>query len=215
MSGYSDFSFYDWATYRSNAGLGELSLGRLLLVSHKIGQLMSYWILTEKGRVISCTTVQMLTQLEQGTHERMQKYNNNIKEIVENVANVELITMDIPKWNQLSIRDYDEEFNEEFQKVINDQSVRDIDEYFDINDSYLNMEIGLQQRGNDRMEKGVVKRRAVDINGVPIGVPNNNPIMDTRQFEIEFNDGQVEILPANIIAESILSQVDEDGFHMH
>ena len=35
--------------------------------------------------------------------------------------------------------------------------------------------------------------------------------MDTRQFEIEFNDGQVEILPANIIAESILSQVDEDG----
>ena len=35
--------------------------------------------------------------------------------------------------------------------------------------------------------------------------------MDSRQYKIEFNDGQVEILPANIIAESILSQVDEDG----
>ena len=141
----------------------------------------------------------------------MQKYNNNIKEIVENVANVELNTMDMPKWNQLSIRDHDEEFNEDFQKLINDQSVKDIDEYFEINDGYLNLEIGLQRRGNDRMEKKVVKRRAVDVNGVHIGVPNNNPIMDTRQLEIEFNDGQVEILPANIIAESILTQVDEDG----
>ena len=61
------------------------------------------------------------------------------------------------------------------------------------------------------MKRAVVKRRAVDINGVPIGVPNNNPIMDTRQFEIEFNDGKVEILSANIIAENILSQVDEDS----
>ena len=118
--------------------------------------------MTEKDRVISCTTVQRLTQLEQGTHEwiqKMQKYNNNIKEIVENVANVELNTMDIPKWNQLSVRDYDEEFNEEFQKVINDQSVTDIDKHFEINDGYLNMEIGLQRTGNDHMEKGVVKKK--------------------------------------------------------
>ena len=69
ISEYLDFSFYDWVTYRSNAGLGELSLGRWLGVSHKIGQLMSYWILTEKSRVISCTTVQRLTQLGQGTHD--------------------------------------------------------------------------------------------------------------------------------------------------
>ena len=147
ISEYLDFSFYDWVTYRSNAGLGELSLGRWLGVSHKIGQLMSYWVLTEKGRVISCTTVQRLTRLEQDTQEwaqKMQKYNNNIREIVENVASVELNTMDVPKWNQLSIREYDEEFNEEFQKVINNESVKDIDEYFEVNDDYLNMEIGLQ-----------------------------------------------------------------------
>ena len=73
----------------------------------------------------------------------MQMYNNNVREIVKNVANVELNTMDIPKWNQLSVREYDEELNKEFQKVINDESVRDIDKYFEINDDYLNMEVGL------------------------------------------------------------------------
>ena len=42
ISEYLDFSFYDLVTYRSNAGLGEISIGRWLGVSHKIGQLMSY-----------------------------------------------------------------------------------------------------------------------------------------------------------------------------
>ena len=28
ISEYIDFGFYDWVTYRSNAGLGELSIGR-------------------------------------------------------------------------------------------------------------------------------------------------------------------------------------------
>ena len=28
ISEYLDFSFYDWVTYRTNAGLGESSLGR-------------------------------------------------------------------------------------------------------------------------------------------------------------------------------------------
>ena len=90
--------------------------------------------------------MQRLTQLEQETHgwaQKMQMYNNNVREIVKNVANVELNTMDIPKWNQLSVREYDEELNKEFQKVINDESVRDIDKYFEINDDYLNMEVGL------------------------------------------------------------------------
>ena len=46
ISEYLDFGFYDWVSYRSNAGLGELEISRWLGVSHKIGQLISYWILT-------------------------------------------------------------------------------------------------------------------------------------------------------------------------
>ena len=39
---YLIFGFYDWVTYRTNAGLGELSIGRWIVISHKAGQLMSY-----------------------------------------------------------------------------------------------------------------------------------------------------------------------------
>ena len=58
ISEYTDFGFYDWVIYRINVCLLDIQIGRWLGVSHKIGQLMSYWILTENGRVISCTTVQ-------------------------------------------------------------------------------------------------------------------------------------------------------------
>ena len=64
ISEYLDFSFYDWVIYRTNAGLGESSLGRWIGVSHKVGQQMSYWILTISGHVISCVTVQRLTEDE-------------------------------------------------------------------------------------------------------------------------------------------------------
>ena len=63
ISEYIDFGFYDWVTYRSNAGLGEISIGKWLGVSHKMGQLMSYWVLSKYGKVISCTTVQRLTEI--------------------------------------------------------------------------------------------------------------------------------------------------------
>ena len=75
ISEYLDFGFYDWVTYRTNAGLGELSIGRWLGVSHKVGNLMSYWILTVAGHVISTTKVQRLTNIEQ----QQDKWRSNMK----------------------------------------------------------------------------------------------------------------------------------------
>ena len=57
ISEYIDFTFYDWCWYNDNAGLGETKLGRWLGVSHRVGSLMRYWILTQKGNIISHTMV--------------------------------------------------------------------------------------------------------------------------------------------------------------
>jgi hypothetical protein len=48
ISEYMDFNFYDWVLYRSNAGLGEVEVARWLGVSHRVGRMMSYWLLPEK-----------------------------------------------------------------------------------------------------------------------------------------------------------------------
>jgi hypothetical protein len=67
ISEYLDFGFYDHVSYKENAGLGPKLNERWLGVSHRVGGLMSYWVLTKTGLVISCTTVQRVTNLEKET----------------------------------------------------------------------------------------------------------------------------------------------------
>ena len=69
ISEYLDFGFFDRVWYKENAGLGETKLGRWLGVSHRVGTLMSFWVLTEECRVMSRTTVQRVTNLELQTDE--------------------------------------------------------------------------------------------------------------------------------------------------
>ena len=80
ISEYTDFSFYDWVTFRTNGGLGEPKVGRWLGVSHKIGPLMSYWVLPQSGIPISCITVQRITNSELATNEYKEKLESfNLK----------------------------------------------------------------------------------------------------------------------------------------
>jgi hypothetical protein len=216
ISEYLDFTFYDWVIYNNNAGLGENCLGRWLGVSHKVGQLMSYWVLTIAGNVISCVDVQRLTNDEKFTddwQEQMTNYNSRLttRMIAKDTDNKQAHS-DVPNWNKLSIDQLDQSFVDDFNKVISDESIKDADDYTpDTNDSYLKMELGLPREADDNLQHAVVKKRALDNDGKPIGTANDNPLMDSRMYEVEFIDGTIEILPANIIAENILSQVDSEG----
>lgn len=85
------------------------------------------------------------------------------------------------------------------------------DEYYspDAFDRYLTASI-LLNRGGESL-RGVVKARAKDEHGNPKGVSHSNPLLDTREYEVEFPDGSIDVLTANAIAENLYSQVDEHG----
>ena len=50
-----------------------------------------------------------------------------------------------------------------------------------------------------------------DHDGQPNGKRHANPLLDTRLYEVEFPDGTTKAVSANLIAENLLSQVDEEG----
>ncbi len=50
-----------------------------------------------------------------------------------------------------------------------------------------------------------------DDNGNPIGRANDNPILDTREYIVKFDDGDVTELTANLIAESMYAQCDPNS----
>ena len=232
ISEYLDFGFYDWVMYWANAGLDEAAIGRWLGVSHKVGQLMSYWILTVSGVIISCATVQRLTNAEMETaeyKESMLEFNKHLHERLDVISkDPSHQSSEIPDWNRLSLNEDDPEFDIEFKKVISDDSIPEADvaqkniedEDKDVTeetpssdafDPYLGMEVGLPRGADNQLYHARVKRRAVDKDGELVGVESENPLTDTRVYEVEFLDGSEETLSANVIAENLLAQVDADG----
>ena len=220
ISEYADFGLWDWVTYKPNAGLGEPELAKWLGVSHRVGQLMTYWVLPISGVPISNGSVQRLTRLEEQEESwaaRIKAYNDKINDKMENVvaADLALNVKDVHKDNLISLEDEDEDFFSEFNRVIDDSEVKDVEdikpEDFGEVDQYLDMELGFRRGDDAEIHFAKVKRRAVDEDGKPVGIPNNNPLLDQRLYEVEFLDGHIENLTANIIAENLLAQVDDEG----
>ena len=63
--------------------------------------------------------------------------------------------------------------------------------------------------GNER--KGQVTKRSQGHDGEPIGVAHNKLLFDTREYDVEFTDGSTEKYAANIIAENMFAQVEDEG----
>jgi hypothetical protein len=76
-------------------------------------------------------------------------------------------------------------------------------------DKFLAAEVLLPHGGELVRAKVTGRKRAAD--GTPVGVAHSNPILDTREYEVSFPDGLTDCYAANMIAESLYSQVDADG----
>ena len=68
-------------------------------------------------------------------------------------------------------------------------------------DQYLSAQVLVPVAGE--LVRGKVIAEKQDHNDNPIGVRHSNPILDTRQYEVELPNGQINTYTANLIAEHI------------
>ena len=54
-------------------------------------------------------------------------------------------------------------------------------------------------------------KRARGPKGEPIGCTHNNPLFDTCKYDVEFTNGLHEQYQANVIAENMYAQVNDEG----
>ena len=103
-------------------------------------------------------------------------------------------------------------FKEELNKLFNNPYVKEADNGFidDSDDQYINMELRLN-RGGDRPEFAIFKKILKDKNCKPIGVANDNPILDSHIYKLEYNDGHTTYLASNIIEENLFAPFDQSG----
>ena len=229
ISEYLDFGFYDKVWYKDNAGLSEELPGRWLGVSHHTGRLMCYHILTQKGTVISRSTVQRVTNLEcekSDVKELFVHFDVEIhRRLKSEIKGYEGSKPDPKDWSDLLEEDPD--FAAEFNKIFNNSAIPEADATNDefmehvtfldseftpecLQDTYLDMELALP-RDDQGPEFARVTKRLRDANGIPIGTANDNPLLDTRIYEVEYLDGHKASLSANSVAQNLFATVDEDG----
>jgi hypothetical protein len=98
--------------------------------------------------------------------------------------------------------------NEEYGDMLIDERPEADDE--EAVDKYLNAELILDV-GTNNERRGRVVKRARGLDGEPLGRAHANPLFDTREYDIEFTDGTTEKYQANLIAENMFAQVDDEG----
>ena len=178
---------------------------------------MSYWVLTIYCTVIARMTVQRVTLLKmQATHmkERTQAFDEATKAKIKDSKHTILEGSKTQPydWNDHPFEE-DPDFAEEFHEVISNNELKEADNAFtpDIYDTYLNMELAIPQGDSLEPRLTRVTKRLKDANGLPIGLANENPILDTRMYEVEYLDRERTSLVANNIAENLFAQIDDDG----
>src|SRR6056300_696374 len=225
ISEYLDFTIYGWVFFRTDVGLGTNEIGRWLGVSHRVGPLMTYWVLPKSGIPISTDTVQAIPEAEQATEavkEQMEAWKEGTTRVLDAKSSHVIWKNkdEVPQHMLFDLETEDDDFLKNFNMVVNSENIGKGSEKGDeIGDdpnapNYVGMELGIRRGTEGDLRRGTVKRQAIGQDARPIGNAHFNPLVDSRKYKVEFDDGTTEILSANLLAENILDQVDEHG-HRH
>ena len=105
----------------------------------------------------------------------------------------------------------DPDFVEEFHRTFWNDEIPEADSTPDSMDPYINMELAIDQ-GEDQPSFGRVVKHMKDTSSGPIEQAPSNPMLDTQLYKVQFLDGEFMIVMANLIAENMLTQVDDNGY---
>ena len=205
ISEYLDFGFYDWVVFKENAGMGETLLGRFIGVSHSFGNLLTYFVLSKTGKVMSRSTVQRVTNLElqqEDMRKQCDEYTDSINSYLGN-SDSHVAVDELPDEFYLELE------HEEHQNVVNCNSNNDVSDIEaskftpDSIDPLIDKRIAMPRGIDETMEYATVSKRLKDADGNPVGLRNDDPTLDNRLYEVLWSDGTTEPLFANTIANNL------------
>ena len=209
------FGWYEFVYYRDHGSFPENKekLGRVLGPLLNEGNEMAQAILTSKGTIVPRRSMRKLTHGE--LHSDSEKKKRNlfdsiiVKKLGDSMHRPE--SSSFPEWTP-----YEDDDNFSSLHIPDDQDP--VDEKgstaFEkpITDRWINAELNLPL--GETMEYAKVIGRTHDDNGNVIGTYDDNPILNSMTYDVEFKNGEIREFSANVIAENMFAQVDANG-HSH
>jgi hypothetical protein len=214
ISPLAEYAWYEWVKFRDTGQSFPDSkewLGRDLRPAIDIGPAMSRKVLKINGQVMFRVSVRGLTLDEMQSpdkEKRRQEYDEAIKvKLGKGMQYHEFeLDPDLADFVMPTHECYTYKKEPAFEMPgIDDLDEHDVDTY----DQYVGASVQLSI--GDRVQTGKVTGRKRGLDGVARGKASANPILDTITHNVEFPDGRSEEYTANIIAENMNAQCDEEG----
>jgi hypothetical protein len=222
MSGYShsstadishicEFAWFDWVMLRDNIPTfpdHKLILGHYLLPATDVGLALTAKILKSNGQVVYRSTLRHLTDLEHAclvlTADR-KSFDNSIAERLGPAAqDTDFLAYVLTPEYELFGDEGDADFDFDL-----DPDHTDLEVTPEVGNNYIGVDLLFPKGGT--MSRGRVTAQKRDADGNPKGRANSNPILDSREYMVTFDDGDVTNLTTNLIAESMYAQCDPDN----
>ena len=212
-------------------------LGKYLGPANSVGSAMCGTILTEKATFRHKTSIFPLTtedKYDEGVIAQKKEFKDRLriklKDRVkgmkkgEDPADLEMkeLEAEMKEWSKIEHPEfppYEQWDPAELGFDIPDDGKRKLPELeeaddFDVDgmdyNGYIASKVILPRDGHT-FATGTVKARVKDSAGELVGKSNANPLLDTAEYLVEFEDGTIDRYHANIIAENIHSRIDSDG----
>ena len=225
ISEFLTFGWYDWVWYHDPTNLDKPEIGRWLGAAHDVGQGLAYYVLTSKGTVKTRSSVSPFTDGDHAsvdTKRLMSDYTATVESKIGNYCNAVQSHIDDNNFSDpydLLIGEDDlDDMDIEPQELDQNGNIVQLEEmddaydsaYMEMNDHIIGTEIQLPHESGEAKE-AVVKSRKRNHDGTLLGKANENPMLDSRVYEVQFHDGTYAEYAANVLLENLYQQVDDDG----
>ena len=209
ISAWCQHELWEWVMFRDTAVKfpeTKWVLGKYLGPSIDVGPAMTAKLLKANGQVLHRSTYRSLTP-EEWNNAKLAKEREAFLVAVEEKYGAPMQAADFAGAEDVEPITLDLYEDDDGEKHCHAKEA-DIPTP-EIGDEYLNAQVSLPHHG--QKITGRVKARKRDADGNLQGTRHENPILDTRVYEVEFPDGEVTALAANVIAENMWAQCDMDG----
>ena len=220
---YLLFDWFQWVWFHEPADPDNSRLGRWLGPSYHSGQLLASRILTEKGTVVTRSSVSSLSPSENASPE-IQRRKNDFTESMEKVIGNYSTALNENTTTSFNSEDpyeslFEQDANDDENQLYRDENelTPDVESYIsptdspvlEIGDKHIGVSLDLPHKGE--MKHGTIKSRKRNNDGTLVGTAHDNPTLDSRVYTVDFGDGDYAEYSANVIMENLYAQVDEEG----
>ena len=216
ISNICRYGWYEWCYYREKTARFPFNtevLGRVLGPAKGQGNEMAQWILKANGNVVPHRSIRPLKVEE--LHSPVEKKKRDIFDALitrklGTSVNPPKETLREESWEEAGDDDEDPRVTPEIEDSV-DTNGNLLDQQ-PAYDKLINAEVMLQL--GEELQTAKVVQRSLGPDGRTAGEYDDNPILNSVVYDVEFPDGTIREYAANIIAENMLTQVDSEGFSL-